>query len=112
MGNYLDFETKVILKHTEIKEVLGVDNFILAGGALRDIATKYLVNDYDCFFLSEDIYKRAIENLKSKNAILIKTRINSVVYELNGCIYDIILSNKKDMNDIVNSFDFHCCAAG
>jgi len=86
-------------------DIFETKEFCIAGGAIVSIASKQPVKDIDCFFINEDNYNVAIENIHYK-AKLIKSRNNSKMFKLkSGLLIDLILPGKDSFDSIVNKFD-------
>jgi hypothetical protein len=105
----MDKTTVLRIKCESLMSDLGLRNFSIAGGFIRDLYTDSPINDLDLFFEDEKSYIDSCEALEYQ-AKKIKERKNSKVFKLkDGTLIDLVYCNGKTVADTVFNFDILSC---
>lgn len=111
----LEVYCKVMFNLTS--DILGTDQFYIAGGAIRDFVENpdeahKKVKDIDCFFSCSSAWHDACDRLIRDEWFIDKARDHSKVFSKPGkASLDLVLTEERSPQDIIKNFDLTCCCA-
>lgn len=113
-------EMELESKHGSLQRIIGINDFCIAGGYIRDLFARGVSKDIDIFIPDEADYNKAV-NVLSKEYSILKERKNSILFDTENEQIDLVKANNSDpfsvetreeaYNRIIDSFDIRCVQA-